>query len=297
MDEIDWRLEGNASNPVNWVDLSARARSGSAEAMEALVGHLQRPVFNLALRYLKYTELAEDATQDILIRVVTNLSSYRGESSFPTWVYRIAVNHLLNLKLRDKHRRVTTFSELGERLVEGLSHVDEDLSARLADAELEQEVKRSCTLGMLQCLDDKDRMTLILAEVLGVSSAVGADIMSVSAPAFRKRLERARNLLIAFVADRCGIVNPGSPCRCHRHAARMRRGNLRYQGANRISNEADAICNDATRDTSERVIALMCAHPSYRANTDYVSAIRRLLSPHRSSSAGLSTDHPANMKA
>src|SRR5437868_13590781 len=72
------------------------ARNGDADALERLVRAVHDRIYRLALRMTARPTDAEDATQEILIRVVTRLASYRGEAAFTTWVHRIAVNHLLD---------------------------------------------------------------------------------------------------------------------------------------------------------------------------------------------------------
>lgn len=74
--------------------LVAQATAGDKKALETLVAGVQDIVFNLSLRMLGTFADAEDATQDILLRMITHLSSFRGESAFTTWVFGIAVNHL-----------------------------------------------------------------------------------------------------------------------------------------------------------------------------------------------------------
>ena len=75
--------------------LVERAKEGDQNALEELVRHIQDPVYGLALRMLSHPADAEDATQEILVKVVTHLVSFRQESAFTTWVYRIASNHLI----------------------------------------------------------------------------------------------------------------------------------------------------------------------------------------------------------
>ena len=78
--------------------LADKATSGDREALESLVVGVQDMVFNLSLRMLGTFADAEDAAQDILLKMITHLSSFRGESAFTTWVFRIAVNHLKDYK-------------------------------------------------------------------------------------------------------------------------------------------------------------------------------------------------------
>src|ERR1700746_3532136 len=79
-------------------DLVMRARSGDRTALEDLLQHHQGWFYNIAIRMLYHPQDAEDATQEILIKILTRLSSFEGRSSFRTWLYRIVVNHVLNMK-------------------------------------------------------------------------------------------------------------------------------------------------------------------------------------------------------
>ncbi len=79
-------------------ELVASAQSGDRQALEDLVVRHQPWVYNIAVRMLLWTDAAEDATQDILIKMITGLGAFRHRSKFRTWLYRIAVNHILNLK-------------------------------------------------------------------------------------------------------------------------------------------------------------------------------------------------------
>jgi RNA polymerase sigma factor (sigma-70 family) len=74
------------------------ARSGDRDALEQLVRAIQDPVYGLAMRMLALPTEAEDATQEILIKVVTRLGSFRGDSKFTTWVYAVAANHLRTVR-------------------------------------------------------------------------------------------------------------------------------------------------------------------------------------------------------
>src|SRR5579862_7585901 len=80
--------------------LVLRARSGDRKALEELVRRHQAWIYNIAVRMLYHPQDAEDATQEILIKVLTRLSSFEGRSSFRTWLYRIVVNHVLNHEAR-----------------------------------------------------------------------------------------------------------------------------------------------------------------------------------------------------
>ena len=77
--------------------LVARIREGDRDALEALIERHQGWIYNIVLRMTYLPEDAEDATQEVLIKVLTKLSSFEGRSRFRTWLYRIVVNHVLNM--------------------------------------------------------------------------------------------------------------------------------------------------------------------------------------------------------
>lgn len=192
------------------------ARGGDAAALDELVRAVQDDVYGLAIRMLWDPHDAEDATQEILVKVVTRLDRFRGESALRTWVYRVAVNHLLTTRRRLMERQGWTFSAFTDDLAAGLDPEASADPATPGERLLAEEVKVGCTLGMLQCLDRPQRMAYILGEVFGLPSQTAAFICDTTPDAYRKRLSRARAAIRAFVAEHCGIVNPQAACRCNR---------------------------------------------------------------------------------
>ena len=196
-------------------ELVSKARLGDKDALELLVRRHQPWVFNIAMRMLWHRQLAEDATQEILIKVVTKLSTFRGQSQFRTWLYRIAVNHLLNVRKTDFEEQSITFTDMGRGL-------DETPDLDLPDPKsvpvelplLVEEARIGCMTGMLVCLDRRQRIAFILGEYFGVTSEVGGEVMEVSADNFRQLLSRARRDLYQFMNEKCGLVNAANPCRC-----------------------------------------------------------------------------------
>ena len=87
-----------ANEPDALAALVERTKQGERAAAEQLLGAVQHELFRLALRMLGSQPEAEDATQEILLQALTHLSEFRGESAFRTWIWRIAVRHLLRAK-------------------------------------------------------------------------------------------------------------------------------------------------------------------------------------------------------
>jgi RNA polymerase sigma factor (sigma-70 family) len=197
--------------------LVSRANGGDRDALEHLVRRHQRWVYNLAVRMLAHPHDAEDATQEIFIKALTRLSSFEDRSSFRTWMYRIAVNHVLNMKRGRREPEALTFSCYAHGL-ENTPDLDlPDTSSVPVDVRLlVEEAKISCTSGMLLCLDRGQRLVYILGAILDIGDAVGAELLEISAENFRQRLSRARRDLHSFMNDKCGLVSPANPCRCAR---------------------------------------------------------------------------------
>src|SRR6202049_2341143 len=82
------------------VELVERAKNGDRAALEKLVLRHQAWIYNIAVRMVFQPQDAEEVTQEVLIKVITKLATFKGESKFRPWLYRIAANHVLNMKRR-----------------------------------------------------------------------------------------------------------------------------------------------------------------------------------------------------
>jgi RNA polymerase sigma factor (sigma-70 family) len=176
-------------------------------------------VFNIALRMLYHQADAEDATQEILIKVVKALHSFRGESKFSTWLYRIAVNHILNVK-KEKWAASEAVCSFADAAV-GLTRVPDldppdPTTVPVPFEILVEEVKVTCTMGTLLCLDGRQRLVFILGTIFGVSDEVGAEVVGVTPANFRQILLRARRDLYEYLRGNCSLVDPAACCKCAR---------------------------------------------------------------------------------
>ena len=194
--------------------LVQKANSGDRKSLELLVLNIKDYVYNLSLKMLLYPHDAEDATQEILIKIVTHLSTFTNKSKFTTWVYRVATNYLLRYKGKKMKGFIMPFDEYAVLIDKGHSN---SVSYTTNEGELsllEEEVKVSCTHGLLLCLNPSDRMVYILAEILEFNSVEGSEIMEINADNFRKKLSRSRAKIRNFLTNKCGLANPENPCRC-----------------------------------------------------------------------------------
>ena len=197
-----------------------RARHGDRDSLEGVVERIQGPIYNLALRMLWHPEDARDATQDILIRVITHLGSFRGDSRFSTWVFRVAANYLITARQSRVEAQRYTFERFASELHDGLGEVADEAEWPADKALLLEEVKVGCMHGLLTCLDRPHRLAYILGEVLELDGVEAAKILSISPAAFRKRLSRAREAIVEFMRAHCGLVDPANACRCARRLPR-----------------------------------------------------------------------------
>lgn len=206
------------ADPVTLEQLADRAATGDALALEEFVGRVKDDVYNLAMRMLGHPADAEDATQEILVRVVTGLGSFRGEARLRTWIWRVAANHLLGVRRGRREPETMGFDVLAGMLEAGLAAgvatavPPPDVDRQL----LEEEVKLGCTSLMLACLDREHRLAFILGDVFGLTGSEAADVLAIEPAAFRQRLSRARRRMRSFMLARCGLVNQAAACRCDR---------------------------------------------------------------------------------
>jgi len=205
------------SNDVaDMASLVARSRNGERAALDALIQAIQPTIYKLAQRFLMIPADAEDATQEILLKIITRLSQFEGKSQFKTWAYAVASNHLLDLK-RKPTEPVLTFDDFAEDLVQGLS----DAPFEGPDAALLlEEVRIGCTLAMLQCLETEARLAYILGEILEFDHQEAAQVLSISTSAYRKRLSRARTIITDFMLGHCGLAHSKNRCRCSKRVVR-----------------------------------------------------------------------------
>jgi RNA polymerase sigma factor (sigma-70 family) len=190
------------------------ATSGDKLAAHQVLGAIQDRVYRLALRMLGHPQDAEDAAQEILIIVLTHLGSFRGDSAFFTWVWRIAARRLIEIK---RGRRETdSFEALEERLGRALD--DPHAAEAPESAVYAQEVRLRCTEAMLLSLDRPSRIAYLLGDVFNLPGEEAAAVLEIDPATYRKRLGRARERLHDFMRRQCGVFDPANACRCERVA-------------------------------------------------------------------------------
>jgi len=143
-------------------DMVERAKRGDKNALEEIVRRVQDNVYGLAVRMLFVPADAEDATQEILVKVITNLGTFKGESRFETWVYRIASNHLLTTRKCRAERWKLTFETCEQMIEEGTREAGEQSFTEAEDNLIVEETRRACVQHLLLCLTRELRLAVIL---------------------------------------------------------------------------------------------------------------------------------------
>jgi RNA polymerase sigma factor (sigma-70 family) len=265
---------------VQWARAAAGGDRGAAEQ---LLEQVEDTVYRLALRMLGHPEDAEDATQEILLIVLTHLGSFRGESSFRTWCWRIACNHLLKAR-RGRLERVT-FESIAQTLEGALDDARSGEGNELDEAEgrlFAREVRLRCTEAMLLALDRDLRMAFVLTEILALTGEEAAQVLAIDHPTYRKRLSRAREKLLAFMRAHCGLFAPSNACRCEKQVGpALARGQL-VPGALLLARHPRRASSMSVERCVVEVDELLRAaevlrHPDYAAPPGLLARIRALL--------------------
>jgi RNA polymerase sigma factor (sigma-70 family) len=256
--------------------LAKAAAAGDKTAAQALLRALADDVYGLALRMLGHPADAEDATQEVLMIVLTHLGSFRGESSFRTWVWRIAAHHLS--RVRRGRRETLSFELLAERLTTGYREQASQRPDPEADA-LTHELRLRCTEAMLLSLDRDHRLAYVLGDLLNLSGEDAAFVLEIEEPAFRKRLSRARERLYAFMRVRCSVYREENPCRCDRQFETAIERRLIAPEDLYLSKQRRRPVERAASEVTDllRVAEVLSGSGEYLAQADLTASLRKLL--------------------
>jgi len=194
--------------------LIAEVLTGDRSALEALCTRHQPWIYNIAFRMVLVHEDAEDVTQEILIKMITKLSTFdSSKAAFRTWLYRVVANHVINMKTSRSESSELTFDKY-YNMIQSVPDENPENSPEIKM--LISDLAIGCVEGVLLCLDRKQRLVFILAVILDVPGTQGSEILGLSPSNYRKILSRARSQLHQYMDGNCGIINEKSPCRCHK---------------------------------------------------------------------------------
>lgn len=261
------------------------ANSGNKKSLEQLVKRHQAWIYNIALKMVWDPVDAEDVTQETLIKIITKLSTFRGESSFRTWAYRIAANHVINMKKRRMEFHYTSLDKYGDIIERSPdTELPNQNSVPVEVNLLIEETKIGCMNAMLLCLDREQRLIFILGSMFNVNDEVGSEILEISAVNFRQKLSRARKQLSNFMNNKCGLMNKDNPCHCAKKTKLMMDAghvnpekllfsqNYRYS----IERVAPEKINNLDSLLEEKASKLFREHP-FQQSPDFVRSLNEIL--------------------
>ena len=188
---------GRASGAADDRELVHRAQGDDKEAFEELVRRHQHRVFAVAGGILRRREDVEDIAQQVFVKAYFSLKRFDQRAAFSTWLYKITVNECWDLLRKKKARPLVYESDLSEDQARQFEAIGErDISEKL---EARQRVER-----LLEGLDQRDRLMLVLKEVEGFAVEEIAQILDLNANTVKVRLFRARRRIVSQARKHAG---------------------------------------------------------------------------------------------
>jgi RNA polymerase sigma factor (sigma-70 family) len=236
---------------------------------------------------LYHPQDAEDAAQEILIKIITRLDSFRGSGAFQAWALKVASNHLLSFR-RKRGRASMSFDEMAGFIVSDWPEPWRELEAEPMQELIVEEFRIACLQMVLLGLDRGHRLAYILGAVFDVSGKEGGEILQIRPAAFRKRLQRAKKRVQNFLLTHCALINPENPCICARqtdHA--LSTGRMTHQDLLFVNHPCyvrhDPSVMDNLRELDElkRIRVLFKSHPGCETPAGFVGNLRKLVDSER----------------
>jgi RNA polymerase sigma-70 factor, ECF subfamily len=181
-------------------ELVRRAQGGDKEAFEELVRRHQHRVFAVAGGILRRREDVEDIAQQVFVKAYFSLKRFDQRAAFSTWLYKITVNECWDLLRKKKVRPLVYESDLSEEQAQQFS-ASERVESGAQDISDKLEAQQQVEL-LLQGLDERDRMMLVLKEVEGFAIEEIAEILDLNANTVKVRLFRARRRIVNHARNR-----------------------------------------------------------------------------------------------
>ena len=181
-------------------EIITRCKRGDREAFNELVLKYQTQVFNIAYGMLSDYDDASDAAQEVFIKVYRSIASFRGQSSFTTWLYRICAN-VCNDALRKRQRRGVNVSIDAEEDEKGAAA---ELASEMPTPEesVEMSERQRAVREAIASLSDEYREVIVLADIRGLSYDETADVLNCPVGTVKSRLNRARAALRKKLLDK-----------------------------------------------------------------------------------------------
>ncbi|MBF0486184.1 MAG: RNA polymerase sigma factor [Candidatus Omnitrophica bacterium] len=171
-------------------DTLIAASQGNAEAFEAVYKAASGLVYNVALRIVNNREDAQEVTQEVFLIVYDKLKTFRFESSFKTWVYRITANYAINWAKKESRIRRKTVEYDDTQMSGAPQEEPEDEESKVQNVQAAQK--------LLDALPPDQRACVVLRNLEGLSYQEIADTLKININTVRSRLNRAREKLLTL---------------------------------------------------------------------------------------------------
>tara|TARA_Y200000002_G_scaffold292298_1_gene246509 strand:+ start:268 stop:876 length:609 start_codon:yes stop_codon:yes gene_type:complete len=191
------------SNKSIDLGLVKRVKAGDYQAFDLLVLKYQSRLISTAFKYVKDIQIAEDITQESLIKSFKSINSFREDSSFYTWVYRITVNTAKNFLISKKRKDELLQTDLSEEGSIDIESVNTDTPDEIFDATELQSIITST----LNQLGEETKTALTLREFEGLSYEQIAEVVNCPVGTVRSRIFRGREVIDDAIREfKLGIV-------------------------------------------------------------------------------------------
>jgi RNA polymerase sigma factor (sigma-70 family) len=249
--------------------LIEKAVNGDRTALNELIVLHEPFIYNVAWKFTNDRDEASDLTQEVLIKLITKLSTFKKESAFKTWVYRIVVNQFLQTKRRPMEDRWESFDVFSTEL-NSIPSPDVSAEEEIEQALRTKTARTRCMSGMLMCLTREQRLIYILGDVFNLDHNIGAEVFGLSKQNYRVKLSRTRKEFHAFMNQQCGLVNTDNPCRCSKKAKAMEAaGKMQTDKkifdpkySSTIASYSEGIANEVADIVDKKYIEFFQRHPT-----------------------------------
>jgi len=178
-------------------EILRRCLKGDRKAMEAIVVNYQKPIFNYFFRNVRDREIASDLTQDIFLKVFSNLEKYNFSYKFSTWIYALSHNHLIDYYRKKKNISFSTYGHDGSDNLDFPDERDITKEEELIDSELKERVWSTVDL-----LPEEYKELIIMRYVSGLKYDEISSILNIPMGTLKNKIFRAKRKLINLIKER-----------------------------------------------------------------------------------------------
>ncbi len=183
------------------VYLAGKAASGDINAFETLIIKYEKTIYNVALRMMTSPEDAKDVSQNVLIKIYNNISHFKGDSLFSTWIYRITVNTCIDEIRKNKRRSEISIDDEDT----GVGRIIQDTGSNPEQSVIESEGYNSI-IEAINDLPEEYKTVITLRDIEGFSYSDIADITECSLGTVKSRISRARGKLKELLLEKGELI-------------------------------------------------------------------------------------------